>query len=36
MKKKDQLNHPVSELYHETKQHTPILFPYNVYPCTIP
>lgn len=36
MKKKDQLNHPVSERYHETKQHTPILFPYNVYPCTIP
>lgn len=22
--------------YHETKKHTPLLFPYNVYPCTIP
>lgn len=24
------------EGYHETKKHTEFLFPYNVYPCTIP
>ena len=24
------------EAYHETKRHTQAMFPYNVYPCTIP
>lgn len=27
---------PIANGYHETKKHTGFLFPYNVYPCTIP
>ena len=36
MQKNEPFTNQVSECYHETKQHTPVLFPYNVYPCTIP